>query len=149
MIIVKLERKESLQHEKPSRTFENLRMHNEKWPTVCMAIQGGTLDLGYGAVSEKIPQIFWLSFSGRTEAPDVRCDLTDTQTDTATIVTLAAHARRGLKMKHICERQDPGCPAQPWNTHTNTHTLSLSLTHTHTHTHTPPPTCSRGHTFWR
>ena len=40
--------------------------------------------------------------AGRTEAPEVRCDLTDRQTDThthtATTVTLAAHARRGLKI---------------------------------------------------
>ena len=35
-------------------------------------------------------------FSRQTEAPEVRCDLMDTHTDTATTVTLAAHACRGL-----------------------------------------------------
>ena len=35
-------------------------------------------------------------FSRRTEAPEVRCDLTDTHTDMATTVTLAAHACQGL-----------------------------------------------------
>ena len=56
-----------------------------------------------GAVSEKSPQIFRpplpveyvTVFSGRTDAPGLRFDLTDTQTDPTT-VTLAAHARRGL-----------------------------------------------------
>ena len=40
--------------------------------------------------------------SGRADAPEVRCDLTDRQTDThtqMTTVTLAAHAGRGL-MNH-------------------------------------------------
>ena len=47
------------------------------------------LDLSNGAVSEKMPQIFLPSlsaecvsaFSRRTDAPEVRCDLSDTQTD--------------------------------------------------------------------
>ena len=29
-----------------------------KWPTICMAFNGGVLDLCNGAVSEKIPQMF-------------------------------------------------------------------------------------------
>ena len=50
----------------------------------------GVLDLCNGAVSEKTPQIFLPSspaeyvtaFSGRTDAPEVRCDLTDRHTHT-------------------------------------------------------------------
>ena len=41
-----------------------------------------------------------VAFSRRSEAPEVRCDLTDKQTDTTTNVTLAAHARRGLKTQN-------------------------------------------------
>ena len=61
------------------------------------------------AVSEKSPQIFQpplpveyvTVFSGRTDAPGVRFDLTDRHTHThthtdPTTVTLVAHARRGL-----------------------------------------------------
>ena len=50
------------------------------------------LDLRNGAVSAKSPQIFGPSlpaeyvtaFSGRADAPEVRCDLTDKQTDRQT-----------------------------------------------------------------
>ena len=67
----------------------------------------GVLDLRNEAVSEKTPQIFSPSlpaeyvtaFSGRTDTPEVRCDLTDKQTDRQTeltTVTLAAHAHQGL-----------------------------------------------------
>ena len=50
----------------------------------------GALDLGKGAVSEKTPQNFkpssptefMTAFSERTDAPEVRCDLTDTHTHT-------------------------------------------------------------------
>ena len=52
----------------------------------------GVLELCNGAVSEKTPQIFRpmlpakyaAPFSGRTEAPEVRCRLTDRQTHTQT-----------------------------------------------------------------
>ena len=52
----------------------------------------GALDLANRAVPEKTPQIFWPSlpaeymaaFSRRTEAPEVRCDLTNTHTHTHT-----------------------------------------------------------------
>ena len=45
------------------------------------------LDLGNGEVAEKTPQFFLLSlpaepvtaFSGRTDGPEVRCDLTGTK----------------------------------------------------------------------
>ena len=61
------------------------------------------LDLCSGAVSEKTPQIFspslptefMTAFSGQTDAPEVRCDLTDRQTHPTT-VTLAVHVRQGL-----------------------------------------------------
>ena len=63
------------------------------------------LDLRNAWVLEKTPQIFRPSspakfvtvFLGRTDAPEVRCDLTDTHThtDMTTTVTLT-HARRGL-----------------------------------------------------
>ena len=47
-----------------------------------------------------LPAEYVAAFSRRTEAPEVRYDLTDRQTDghtdTATTVTLAAHARGGL-----------------------------------------------------
>ena len=49
-----------------------------------------------------LPAEYVAVFSQQTEAPEVRCDLTDThtqtnrQTDVATTVTLTAHARRGL-----------------------------------------------------
>ena len=54
------------------------------------------------AVSEKSTQLFSsslpveyvISFSGRTDAPEVR--LTDGHTHKTTTVTLAAHAHRGL-----------------------------------------------------
>ena len=53
-----------------------------------MALNGAILEIYNGAVSEKTPQIFLpplpaeyvTVFSGRTDAPEVRCDLTDTQT---------------------------------------------------------------------
>ena len=58
------------------------------------------LDHCNGAVSEKTSQIFSPSlrakymyvtaFSGRTDAPEVTCDLTERQTDPTT-VTIAAH----------------------------------------------------------
>ena len=59
------------------------------------------------AVSEKTPQMilpllpteYVTTFSWRTDAPEVRCDLMDRQTDRQTdptTVTLAMHARRGL-----------------------------------------------------
>ena len=79
---------------------------------------GGVLDLCNGAVSEKTPQIFWpllpveyvTSISGWKDVLDVRCWLTDTQTDRRTdptTVTLAAHACRGLikfKLKLTLEK---------------------------------------------
>ena len=57
----------------------------------------GVLDLRNGVVSEKTPLIFGpplpteyvTEFSGQTDAPEVRSDLTDRQTDTTTPV----HAR--------------------------------------------------------
>ena len=66
----------------------------------------GVLDLHNKA---KTPQNFWPSLpveymiliSRWTDAPEVRCDLTDTQTDrhtNPTTVTLAAHARQELVM---------------------------------------------------
>ena len=67
------------------------------------------LDLCNGAVAEQIfqpslPVEYVTSISGRTDAPEVRCDLqTDRQTHThrhthtnPTTITLAVHARRGL-----------------------------------------------------
>ena len=62
----------------------------EKWPPVHMT--EGVLDLCSEAVSEKTPQMFWPSLpveyviliSGQTDAPEVRCDLTDRQTDKQT-----------------------------------------------------------------
>ena len=54
-------------------------------------------------------------FSGQTDAPEVRCDRTDRQTDRQTeqtTVILAAHARRGL-MKGIQALEGSrivGCP---------------------------------------
>ena len=61
----------------------------EKWPTLRMDQREGALDLGNGAVAEKMPQIFLpllpaecvTAFSRRTDAPEVRCDLTERQTD--------------------------------------------------------------------
>ena len=52
----------------------------------------GLLDLHNEAVSEKPPEICRLSlpaeyvtaFTGRTDAPEVRCDITDRQTETLT-----------------------------------------------------------------
>ena len=75
-----------------------------KWPTIHMAFNGAVLDLCSGAVSEKIPQIFWpplpaeymIVFSGRTDAPEVRFVNRQTDRQTPTTVTLTAHARRGL-----------------------------------------------------
>ena len=60
-------------------------------PYVWLSMEG-VLDLRNGAVSEKTPQIFDLRFSAeyvtvfsrRTDAPEVRCDLTDTHTHTHT-----------------------------------------------------------------
>ena len=58
-----------------------------------------------GTVSEKIPKNFqptlhteYLTvFSGRTDAPEARCDLTDGHTHTGRTTTITlAHARRGL-----------------------------------------------------
>ena len=68
-----------------------------------MAWGAGVLDLCNGVVSGKTLQIFSPSlpveyvttFSGRTDAPEVRFDQTNRQTDPTT-VTVAAHARRGL-----------------------------------------------------
>ena len=73
-----------------------------------------------GAISEKSPQIlrpllpaeYVTAFSGRTEAPEVRCDLTDRQTHRhtdPTTVTLAAHVRRGLKRVRDGNAQQVRC----------------------------------------
>ena len=43
-----------------------------------------------------LPAEYVTAFSGLTDAQEVRCDLTDRQTDRTTTVTLAAHARQGL-----------------------------------------------------
>ena len=82
-------------------------MHNahacypqEKWPTVCMAIQGGECSISATEqFQRKYHKFFDLvaALSRRTDTPEVRCDLTDTQTDMATTVTLA-HAHQGLTM---------------------------------------------------
>ena len=64
-------------------------------PNVWLSMEG-VLDLRNGAVSEKTPQIlrpplpaeYVTVFSGRTSAPEVRCELTDTHPDKATTVTL-------------------------------------------------------------
>ena len=77
--------------EHPLRTLENLRMQNAHacYPQKMYGHpREGALDLGKGAVSEKTPQIFRPSsptefvtaFLERTDAPKVRCDLTDTHT---------------------------------------------------------------------
>ena len=69
----------------------------------------GVLDLRNEAISEKNPQIFLplLSaeyvtvFSGRTDAPEVKCDLTDTHTHTQRQTNYSnppVHAWRGLKI---------------------------------------------------
>ena len=87
-----------------SRTSLNLRMHNAHAQCACVLSAGKMADLMYGhprkaalnlrntLVLEKTPHIFWPSspaefvtaFSGRTDAPEVRCDLTDTHTHTHT-----------------------------------------------------------------
>ena len=74
-----------------SPTLENLRMHNahacylhEKW----LILRGQSREVCNGAVTEKSPQIFQpmlpaeyvKAVSGRTEAPEVNCHLTDRQT---------------------------------------------------------------------
>ena len=74
------------------------------------------LDFCNERVSEKTPQIFSpllpaeyvTAFSGQTDAPEVRFDLTDRQTDRwtdrqtkSTTPTLAAYACRGLTTLHI------------------------------------------------
>ena len=99
-----------------SRTSLNLRMHNahacypqEKMADIMYGYpREGALDLRNAWVLEKTPQIFQPSSPaefvtavlGRTDAPEVRCDLTDTHTHThthtTTTVTLA-HAQRGLR----------------------------------------------------
>ena len=61
----------------------------------------GVLDLCNGVVSEKTPQIFLTllsaeyvtALSGQTDAPEVRCDLTDTQTDPTTVTLLRMRAK--------------------------------------------------------
>ena len=72
-----------------------------------MAFNGGVLGLRNGAVSEKTPQIFRpplpaeyvTAFSGRKDDPEVRCDLTDRQTDRHDDYSNPpAHVQRGLKM---------------------------------------------------
>ena len=47
---------------------------------------------------EVLPAEYVTAFSEQTDAPKVRCDLTDCETDTQTDkpLTLAAHARRGF-----------------------------------------------------
>ena len=85
--------------EHPSRTLVNscvctmrmrvIRRKNPR-PNYYGYPREGALDLGKEAVSEKTPQIFRPSsptefvtaFSERTDAPEVRCDLTDTHTHT-------------------------------------------------------------------
>ena len=73
-----------------------------------MAFNGAALDLSNGAVSEETLQFFGpplpaeyvTVFSEQTDPPEVRCDLTDTQTDRPNYSNPPAHARRGLiKMK--------------------------------------------------
>ena len=88
-------------------------------PYVWLSMEG-VLDLRNGAVSDKTPQIFGPSllaeyvtvFSGRTDTPEVRCDLTHTHTHRQTNYSNPpAHARRGLIMyssshtllrEHLC-----------------------------------------------
>ena len=78
----------------------------------------GMLDLCNGVVSEKTPQIFWplllaeyvTVFSGRTDTPEVRCDLTDTHTQT-NHSNPPVHAHRGIKNDmrnpkiHVCRER--------------------------------------------
>ena len=99
--------------EHPSRIVENLGMHNahacypyKKCPTVCMMYghpQRSSFRKNATNFCPSLPAEYVAAFSRQTEVPKVRCDLTDRQTDrrtdTATTVTLAAHARRGL----ICQ----------------------------------------------
>ena len=62
------------------------------------------MDLRNRVVLEKTPQIFrpplpaeyMTVFSGRTDAPEVRCDLTDRQTHTDDYSNPSAHVCRGL-----------------------------------------------------
>ena len=59
-----------------------------------MAFKGAVLDLCNRAVSEKNPQYFGpplpaeykAVFSGQTDAPEVRCDLADRQTEPTTVI---------------------------------------------------------------
>ena len=75
-------------------------------PSVWLSMEG-VLDLRNGAVSEKTPQIlrpplpaeYVTVFSGRTDAPEVRCDLTDRHTDRTTTVTLLRMRAEGYNYK--------------------------------------------------
>ena len=62
--------------------------------------RGNVLDLSNEAVP--LPADYVAVFSGRTDAPVVRCDLTDRRTDLTT-VTLAALACRGLMTVEVYE----------------------------------------------
>ena len=98
-----------------SRTLLNLRMHNahacylqEKWPTLCIAIKGGSArSLKRMGFRPSLPAEYVKAFSGQTEAPEVRCRLTDrhtqthTHTDTATTVTLTVHVPTSRVNKYI------------------------------------------------
>ena len=66
------------------------RFPQEKWPTVRMAVNGGSAGSLQRSDFRENPTNFWPSlpaeyvtaFSGRTDAPEVRCDLTDTERQT-------------------------------------------------------------------
>ena len=58
-------------------------------PIIAQCIYDGE-DLGHPYIQSTTVLCDWVVFSGRTEAPEVRCDLTDRHTDTVTTATLAA-----------------------------------------------------------
>ena len=77
-----------------------------------MAFNGGSAGSLQRSVSEKTPQFFWpplpaeyvTVFSGRSDAPEVRCDLTDRQTHRPNYSNPPVHACRGINTWTINQR---------------------------------------------